>query len=64
MSDALADYYNDIPPTITPLPATEHQHDPGMERLIELRTNDPAAFDRLPATSRIALGHYEQRRPE
>ena len=27
-NDALTSYYNDNPPTITPRPATEHQHDP------------------------------------
>jgi hypothetical protein len=63
-NDALTSYYNSTPPAITPLPATPHQHDPLMEHLVELRDSHPDDFARLPATTRIALGHYEQTRPE
>jgi hypothetical protein len=40
-----------------------HIPDEQMERLLVLRTTDPAAFDRLPATVRMAVGHYLETRP-
>jgi hypothetical protein len=64
MSDALTSYYNDNPPTITPRPTEPHQPDEQMEHLRNLRDTKPDEFARLSSTTRIALGHYEQTRPE
>ena len=39
--------------------AATFREDQRMERLLELRQRDRAAFDRLPSSTRMALGFYE-----
>lgn len=39
--------------------ATAWRHDQSLENAIRLRGSDPAAYDRLNPTTRIAVGYYE-----
>jgi hypothetical protein len=61
MSDALARYYANNPPVEPKRPT--YDRDERMERLIQIRDTDPAAFERLPATMKVSLAFYENGRP-
>lgn len=53
----IADYYDATDPA--PRRATPHREDPEMERLATYRDTDPDRYRQLSATTRLALGLYE-----
>ncbi|WP_405708023.1 hypothetical protein OG264_10370 [Streptomyces xanthophaeus] len=42
--------------------ASGWQHDPGMERLAEIRASHPEQYDAMGSVAHMSLGYYENRK--